>query len=230
MGAAMSRVRVRRGKVLIVSDAVADKVAQSAARAKGKAPAAIEEADVQRVPAQGGLTGATARGEAARVEWVRSGEIVSAKALSDFWGLTPQALGPAGKRGELFALTLRNRRYYPSEFLKLDRNDVAAVCKQLKGLDPAEQLVFWKRKHGSLGGKTVFDVLSTKQSNQQLVRVVQLARALTAQNVGDKNSLLDQTYFALSAAQIAEFRRVMDAPLSNNTSVAKLLAKRAPWE
>ena len=153
------------------------------------------------------------------MEWVRSGEIVPARALSDFWGLTPRALGPAGKRGELFALTLRNRRYYPNEFPKLDRNDVAAVCKQLKGLDPAEQIVFWKRKQGSLGGKTVFDVLSTKQSNQQLVKVVQLAQALTAQNVVDKNALLDQTYFSLSAAQMAEFQRVIDAPLSNNTAV-----------
>jgi hypothetical protein len=197
--------------------------------AKESAHAASEEADAQRVPAQRGLTGATALGEAARMEWVRSGEIVPAKALSDSWGLTPKALGSAGKRGELFALTLRKRRYYPSEFLKLDRNDVAAVCKQLKGLDPAEQLVFWKRKHGSLGGKTVFDVLSTKQSNR-LVKVVQLARALTAQNAGDKNALLDQTYFALSAAQVTEFQRVVEAPLSNNTSLAELLATRAPWE
>lgn len=149
--------------------------------AKAKAPAAIAAAAAQPVPAQGGLAGATARGEAARVEWVRSGEIVPAKTLSDAWGLTPQALGPAGKRGEVFAVTVRNQRYYPSEFLKLDRNDVANVCKQLEGLDPSEQLIFWKRKHGSLGGKTVFEVLSSKPSGPQLAKVVQLAQALTAQ-------------------------------------------------
>jgi hypothetical protein len=144
--------------------------------AKGKDHAANKEPDAQRLPAQGGLMGATARGDAARVEWVRSGEIVPAKALADSWGLTPQALGHAGKRGELFAISLRNRRYYPSEFLKLDRNEVATVCKQFRGFDPSEQFVFWKRKHGSLGGKTVFDILSKKHSSQQLVKVVQLAR------------------------------------------------------
>ena len=163
------------------------------------------------------------------MEWVRSGEIVPSRALSDSWGLTPQALGSSVRRGELFALTLRNRRYYPSEFLKLDRNDVAAVCKQLKGIEPAEQLVFWKRKHGSLAGMTVFDVLSTKQSSRQLVKVVQLARALTAQNRG-KSELSDRTCFALSAAQMADFQQVIEAPLSNNTALAELLATRAPWE
>ena len=51
------------------------------------------------------------------------------------------------------------------------------------------------------------------------------ASAAAAQNV-----LLDQTYFALSPAQMAEFERVMSKPLSENQAIAKLLATRAPWE
>lgn len=53
---------------------------------------------------------------------------------------------------------------------------------------------------------------------------------LEASVAAAQNALLDQTYFALSSAQLAEFQRVMDAPLSSNSSVAELLATRAPWE
>ena len=136
-------------------------------------------------PATSGLAAAKARGEAAKVQWVRSGEVVPAKDLADAWGITPQALGPAAKRGEVFAVTVKNQRYFPREFLELERDDVSTVCKQLEGLDPSEQLVFWKRKHGSLGGKTVSEALSGKQAGPQLVKVVQLAQALTAQMRAD---------------------------------------------
>ena len=127
-----------------------------------------------------GTSAALARGEAARVEWVRSGEVVSARVLADRWGLTPQALGPAAERGEVFAVVLKRQRYFPREFLDLDRDDVSAVSKALGRLAPEEKLVFWKRLHGSLGGRTVFDVLST-EDEQQVARVVQLARSWAAQ-------------------------------------------------
>ena len=133
--------------------------------------------DAEPVPAQGGMAGAVARGDVARVEWVRSGEVVTTKALSGAWRLTPRVLASAAQRGELFAVTVHGRRYYPSEFLKLDRSDVGTVCAQLQALDPSEKLVFWKRQHGQLGGHTVFEALS----NNQLAQVVQLAQALTAQ-------------------------------------------------
>ena len=38
-----------------------------------------------------GLNAALARGEAAKVQWVQSGEVVPAKVLAEKWGLTPQA-------------------------------------------------------------------------------------------------------------------------------------------
>lgn len=134
----------------------------------------------QMAPASSGLASAQSRGEAAKADWVRSGEVVSAKTLSEAWGLTPQALGPAAKRGEVFAVVVSNQRYYPIEFLKLDRNDVGTVCKQLVGMDASEQLIFWKRKHGALGGKTVFEVARSRRNGPQILKVVALAQALTA--------------------------------------------------
>ncbi len=143
-------------------------------------------AEKQAAVAQGGLAGAESRGEAAKVEWVRSGQLVPAKDLADAWNLTPQALGPAAKRGELFAVSVKNQRYYPREFLQLDRDTVATVSKQLEGLDPSEQLMFWKRKHGALAGKAVIEVLTAgKQAVPQLAKVVALAQSLTAQMRAD---------------------------------------------
>ncbi|MFN6997222.1 MAG: hypothetical protein ACK4PH_23755 [Aquincola tertiaricarbonis] len=137
------------------------------------------------VPGTGGLSGAVKRGEAAKVQWVETGELVPAKGLAEAWGLTPQALGPAAKRGELFEVTVKAQRYYPREFIDLNRKDVGTVCKQMVGLDPSEQLIFWKRKHGALGGRTVAETLGNKNIGPQLVKVVQLAQAYAAQMHAD---------------------------------------------
>lgn len=133
------------------------------------APKAINKAS--------GLAAAVARGEAAKVEWVQSGEVIPAQMLADVWGLTPQALGPAAERGEVFAVVVKRQRYYPREFLDLDRQDVGAVCKALGNLSPAEKLVFWKRPHGALKGKTVFAALTDARDADRLRRVEVLARA-----------------------------------------------------
>ena len=42
--------------------------------------------------------------------------------------------------------------------------------------------------------------------------------------------LLDQTMFTVTAAQYKAFVALMDAPLSGNAAVQRLLAKRSPWE
>jgi hypothetical protein len=137
---------------------------------------------IRKVPAAAtGLAGAIARGEAAKVQWVASGEVVPAKALADKWGLTPQALGPAAGRGEVFAVVVQRQRFYPREFLDLDRADVATVSKSLGDLSPEEKLVFWKRPHGALGGKTVSELLGGRKNGAQLVHVARLAQSWAAQ-------------------------------------------------
>lgn len=130
---------------------------------------------------KGGLAGALARGESAKAEWIRAGDLVPAKQLADAWGLTRRALGPAERRGELFVVTVRRKRFYPREFLQQSREDVAAVCRELVGLTPVEQLFFWKRKHGALKGKTVPQVLA----EHEVARVVKFARLQTAQMRSD---------------------------------------------
>lgn len=119
--------------------------------------------------------------EVDKVDWVLSGEVVPAKTLADAWGLTPQALGPAIKRGEIFAIVTRNQRYFPSEFLALDRGSVAQVCKKLEPLGPEEKLFFWKRKHGALGGRTALEVLTATEGGPGLPGVLRLASASSAQ-------------------------------------------------
>ncbi len=53
---------------------------------------------------------------------------------------------------------------------------------------------------------------------------------LDASVAAAQEALLDQTYFALSPSQMAEFERILNEPLSNNKALADLLASRAPWE
>jgi hypothetical protein len=129
-----------------------------------------------------GLAGALARGEAAKVQWVASGEVVPARVLADRWGLTPQALGPAAGRGEVFALIVKNQRYYPREFLELDRDTVSAITRALGDLSPSEKLVFWKRPHGTLGGKTLLQALGAAGASRggasaPIARATALARS-----------------------------------------------------
>lgn len=109
--------------------------------------------------AVGGLAGAVSRGEAARVQWVKSGLVVPGEQLAQAWGLTRQALAPAAGRGEVFAVKVGNRLYYPRAFLDMDRATVAAICRALGELEASEKLTFWLREHGALGGQSVIAAL-----------------------------------------------------------------------
>lgn len=118
-------------------------------------PAGLSAAVPSQPTASGGLAGATARGEAARVQWVKDGLVVPGEQLAQAWGLTRQALAPAADRGEVFAVKIGNRLYYPQAFLALDRETVATVCRALGDLGASEKLMFWLREHGALGGNGV---------------------------------------------------------------------------
>jgi hypothetical protein len=131
-------------------------------------------ADYQHSQATGGLAGATARGEAARVQWVKDGLVVPGEQLAQAWGLTRQALAPAADRGEVFALKVGNRLYYPQAFLGMDREAVAAICRALGDLGASEKLMFWLREHGALAGKSVAAAL---EAGTGLAKVERLAAA-----------------------------------------------------
>jgi hypothetical protein len=122
----------------------------------------------------GGLAGAIARGEAARVQWVKDGLVVPGEQLAHAWGLTRQALAPAADRGEVFAVKVGNRLYYPQAFLGMDREAVAAICRALGNLGASEKLMFWLREHGALAGKSVAAALD---GGTALAKVERLAAA-----------------------------------------------------
>ena len=127
-----------------------------------------------QIPGAAGLAGAVARGEAARVQWVKEGLVVPGEKLAHAWGLTRQALAPAADRGELFAVKVGNRLYYPRVFLDLDREAVATVCRSLGQLGSSEKLMFWLRGHGALAGKSVTAAL---EAGVPVARVARLAAA-----------------------------------------------------
>lgn len=133
-----------------------------------------------RLQEGGGLAGATARGEYSRRAWVADGEVVAARALADAWGFTSRALRLAERRGEVFAVVVSRRRYYPCEFVTLARDKVAAICTALGPMHPVEKLVFWKRRHGALRGKTVLEAIDSNKGGSQLRTVVRLAQAVSA--------------------------------------------------
>jgi hypothetical protein len=128
----------------------------------------------QPVTAAGGLLGAAARGEAARVHWVKDGLVVPGEQLAQAWGLTRQALAPAAERGEVFSVKVSNRLYYPQMFMDMDRGSVAAVCRALGDLSSSEKLMFLLRGHGALAGKTVGAAL---EAGLSLTKVERLAGA-----------------------------------------------------
>lgn len=138
------------------------------------ADADSSSADNLQAQARGGLAGATARGEAARVQWVKDGLVVPGAQLAQAWGLTRQALAPAAGRGEVFAVKVGNRLYYPQAFLGMDREAVAAICRALGDLGASEKLMFWLREHGALAGKSVAAAL---EAGTALAKVERLAAA-----------------------------------------------------
>ena len=131
-------------------------------------------ANTQQAHAAGGFDGATARGEAARVQWVKDGLVVPGEQLARAWGLTRQALAPAAERGEVFAVKVGNRLYYPQSFLGMNREAVATVCRALGELGPSEKLMFWLRDHGALSGKSAAVAL---EAGVPLAKVQRLAAA-----------------------------------------------------
>ena len=130
--------------------------------------------DTQQAHAAGGLAGATARGEAARVQWVKDGLVVPGEQLAQAWGLTRQALAPAAERGEVFAVKVGNRLYYPQAFLGMDRETVATICRALGDLGSSEKLMFWLRDHGALAGKSA---AAAVEAGVPLAKVERLAAA-----------------------------------------------------
>lgn len=126
-----------------------------------------------------GLEGAVARGIAAKEAWVRDGLLVSRELLSQRWDVSLEEVEAMVARGELFELEVGGQMRMPTVFLELPRDLVAEANRALAeaGADAASAFVFWHRKHGALGGRTVVDAM---QSLGGPYEVAQLARSLSS--------------------------------------------------
>jgi hypothetical protein len=133
-------------------------------------------------PVSSGLQGALLQGEALKAQWVRDGTLVPSGAMSQAWGITPQALQQAVARGELFSMKMAGKTYYLAALRSLDREVTGMVCRALGNVEPSGQLVFWLRTHGALAGKTVPQALA----RGQLRRVLHLARAWADEHAEDR--------------------------------------------
>lgn len=80
-------------------------------------------------------------------------------------------MAPAADRGEVFAVKIGNRLYYPQTFLGMDRETAAAICRALGDLGASEKLMFWLREHGALGGKGVAAALESGMAVARLERL-----------------------------------------------------------
>jgi len=155
--------------------AVSNQGLQTPARQRGRTASATGPTkEPHPTQVAGGFAGAAARGEAARVRWVKDGLVVPGEQLAHAWGLTRQALAPAAERSEVFAVKVGNRLYYPQSFLGMDRESVAAVCRALGDLGSGEKLMFWLRDHGALAGRGVAAAL---EAGVALAKVERLAAA-----------------------------------------------------
>lgn len=49
-------------------------------------------------------------------------------------------------------------------------------------------------------------------------------------NIAAQQVLLDQTFFSIDEEKFKAFEAMMDAPMSENAALQKLLSSRSPWE
>jgi hypothetical protein len=115
---------------------------------------------------------ALARGEARLVKWTRDGSLVDGKRLAEAWGMTRQGLDKARERGDIFSVRVGGLHYYAEQAEHFKRADLAQVNRALGGIDPNSKLIFLKRQHGALGGRTPAEATE----DGRLADVLRLAR------------------------------------------------------
>lgn len=126
-----------------------------------------------------GLRAAVERGAASKLVWVDSGEVIPTSALAAHWGLAPSTVGAIARRGEASFIFVFGKRFFPKEFLALERDIVREVSLALSGLEAEGMLLFWKRPHGALRGKTPLATIQEAGDAKARERVVKLAHSWT---------------------------------------------------
>ncbi|MCK7495827.1 MAG: hypothetical protein MZW92_36285 [Comamonadaceae bacterium] len=96
----------------------------------------------------------------ARLSWIQDGAVLSAEDYAKARGVPVESLAELEREGELFSLDVAGGRWYPAELLKVQAEEAGAVCGELAGDDSARQLIFWMRRHGALGDRTVAEAVA----------------------------------------------------------------------
>lgn len=106
---------------------------------------------------RGGLADAIERGKVHKRQWTQDGTLLSASDFAEKLGVSPADLPTLEAGDQLFALVVDNVPWYPSELLKLTRQQVADLCRALSDESASGRFIFLMRKHGALGGGTVVE-------------------------------------------------------------------------
>jgi hypothetical protein len=183
MRASLSNLRLQLEQARVFLEGLGNTV-EALEQAVLQLPASNEAslADEVSLAASRGLQGALQQGEALKTRWVRDGTLVPSAALSQAWGVTPQALQQSVARGDLFAMKVAGKTYYLATLRSVDREAAGKVCRALGKVEPSGKLIFWLRTHGALAGKTVPEALAAGK----LHRVLQLAQAWADEHSEDQ--------------------------------------------
>lgn len=110
------------------------------------------------------------------VRWTQDGTLITPQQLSKAWGQDLQTLEAALERGDVFALWIEEALYFPEVFTTLGSDTTARICQALGDQAASSKLMFFRRKHGGIGGQTVLQALA---SGTPIDRIEELAIADT---------------------------------------------------
>lgn len=120
------------------------------------------------------IEAALERGASKLTRWTQDGTLVTPQQLAKAWDQDLETLRTAVQRGDLFEVWVNEAPYFASALIALGVEAAAKVCQALDGNEASAKLLFLRRAHGSLGGKTVGQALET---GTPMSRIEQLAGA-----------------------------------------------------
>lgn len=101
------------------------------------------------------------RGANRLTRWTQDGTLIAPEQLANAWGEGLQAIQAAVRRGDLFEVWVNEAPYFAAACVDLGIEQTAKICQALGQQKPSTKLIFLKRAHGGLGGKTVVQALQS---------------------------------------------------------------------
>jgi len=114
---------------------------------------------------------AWARGAQRLVMWTVDGTLVSLSVAAQAWQLSQDDVVAAAGRGDVFEIWIKDSPYIPAVLIELGPQQSAQICSTLEGQSAISKLVFLKRSHGGLGGRTITEALQSGNSMEDIRRL-----------------------------------------------------------